>query len=181
MRIIRLRQAKQWYEEEKESKKGFSWNVRIACTNVYLIQGRLLRTTFDVRIHFRLRLRISSNTFTWYVQLLFFYSSKDGICQKTAELAIKAMFSDFYGLSWQLERKGHQHDCWRRAHVTVIRTLYTIVTSSKGSDLLLQLLPLTFRNLGALFNNSGLFRKTVWFLLRIISLFLWSYLKIEWS
>ena len=76
---------------------------------------------------------------------------------KTAELAIKAMFSDFYGLSWQLERKGHQHDCWRRAHVTVIRTLYTIVTSSKGSDLLLQLLPLTFRNLGALFNNSGLF------------------------
>ena len=82
---------------------------------------------------------------------------EDGICQKTAKLAIKAMFSDFYGLSWQLERKGHQHDCWRRAHVTVIRTLYTIVTSSKGSDLLLQLLPLTFRNLGALFNNSGLF------------------------
>ena len=55
----------------KGKQKGFSSNVRIACTNVYLIQGRLLRTTFDVRIHFRLRLRISSNTFTWFVS---FYS-----------------------------------------------------------------------------------------------------------
>ena len=41
---------------------------------------------------------------------------EDGICQKTAKLAIKAMFSDFYGLSWQPNERAH----------VVLRTLYKL-------------------------------------------------------